>query len=253
MKTVQALRLATLGAVLASSSTAWALTTTLPTSALNANGTLTFSADAVNVLNTVNVNRTALGTTTAVGTTGSVFVLPVTSATTAISIWPPSITATSGTAMGSAIGFDRGPGNSLIFGNARLDLSAGKVYADVWQNGVKSYLNIFDFHVAQGLTLSLNGGLNLKEKLDHLTLTTDGVNAFTSALHVPNALKGFLASIDDFGSIDINISPTLRTPLGSVSGKAYNPPPVPEPATYVLTTLGLIAAAVCAARRRSPA
>lgn len=241
-------------ALLMGTGLSWAaLTTTLPTSLLNANGKLTFSADAVNVLDTVGISRTALGTATQLDQAGTIFNLPITSATTSLSIFPPSLTAVSGASMGSAIDLGRGAGNDLIFGNAQLDLSQGKLYADVWSNGVKSHLNIFNFQVAQGLTLSLKGGLSLKEELNHLTLTSDGVEAFASALHLPKAIKGFLADIQDFGSISINISPTLRMPLGSVSGKPYNPPPVPEPGTWLLMGLGLVAAAMTARRSRGAA
>jgi hypothetical protein len=226
-----------------------AFVTTLNTSALAANARLDFSADAVNALDTAGITRKALGTTTAVGTGGASFNLPVTTASVDIGLLPPSLTAVSGASIGAALDLNRGAGKDLILGNFTVDFKNKKVSGDAWSNGVKSALDIYTFNIAQGLTISTKGGLSLKAKVDHLTLTSAAVDTFASALKVPGVLKTTLAGLD-YGSISVDIGVALRSG-GAVSGKAYTPPPVPEPSTYALMGLGLLAAAKVARRKKA--
>jgi hypothetical protein len=253
---MQAIRYFKLGIASLLVAAAWpasaGLVTTLPTNLLNANARLDFSEDAVGALDLAGVTRTALGTATAIGTTGASFNLPVTSATTELSLFPLSLTSVAGTSNGAALELNRGAGKDLIIANAALDFKNKKLSADVYVNGVKTSLStVYTFDIAQGLSLSTKGGLTLHEVVNHLTLTSEAVDTFASALGLKGALKATLGSID-YGSITIDISPTLRLPLGSVSGKPYTPPPVPEPSTYALVGLGLLVAAKVA-RRKSAA
>lgn len=224
------------------------LVTTLNTSALQADARLDFSTDAVQAMSGVGISRTALGTTKEIGTGGVSFDMPVTSATTNLNLFPPSLTSVAGSSMGAAIGLNSGS-NSLILGNFTLDFKNKAVKADAWANGAKSSLNVYTFNIAQGLTLSTTGGLSLHEVVDHLTLTSQAADTFASALNIAPLLKPVLTMLN-YGSITIDIKPALRAG-GSVSGKAYTPPPVPEPSTYALMGLGLLAAAKLARRKKA--
>jgi hypothetical protein len=248
---MQATRIFKLGVASLLVAAAWpasaGIVTTLNTSALAANARLDFSADAVNALDTAGITRKALGTTTAIGTGGASFNLPITTATTDLSL--SGLTAVSGASIGAALDLNRGAGKDLILGNFKVDFKNKKVTGDAWSNGVKSALDIYTFNIAQGLTISTKGGLSLKAKVEHLTLTTAAVDTFATALKVPNVLKTTLAGLD-YGSISVDIGVALR-PGGAVSGKAYTPPPVPEPSTYALMGLGLLAAAKVARRKKA--
>ena len=247
MQVTHTVKLGAAALLVAAALPASALTTTLNTTWLAANARLDFSADAASALDTAGISRTALGTTTAIGTSGNSFNLPVTSATVDIGLFPPSLTSVAGSSMGAALELNRGTGKDLIIGNMAIDFKNKKVTADAWSNGVKSSLDVYTFNIAQGLTISLNGGLSLKEKLDHLTLTSSAVDTFAAALKLPNVTKSLLAGLD-YGTINIDIGVALRSG-GPVSGKAYTPPPVPEPSTYALMGLGLVAAAYVARRK----
>lgn len=222
------------------------LVTTISTTALEANARLDFTSDAVQAMNGVGISRTALGTTKAIGTGGVSFNMPVTSATTDLSLLPPSLTSVAGSSMGAALGLTSGS-NSLILGNFNLDFKNKVVKADAWANGVKSSLNVYTFNIAQGLSLNTTGGLSLHEVIDHLTLTSAAAATFASALNISPLLQPVLTMLN-YGSITIDIKPALRSG-GPVSGKAYTPPPVPEPGTYALVGLGLLAAAKVARRK----
>jgi hypothetical protein len=219
------------------------LVTVLPTSSLNANAILDFSEDAINLLDTAAITRTALGTTTEIGTGGGHFNLPITSATTELNISgsTSSIKAIAGSSMGAALDLNRGSGKDLIIGNFTLDFVHNRVIGDTWANGVYSRIDIYTFNYSEALKVSTSGGLKLTAKVDHLTLTDAAVESFASALKLPSVLKDLLATVD-YGSIAVDISPTLRIPH-DVSGKPYVPPPVPEPSTYLLMGVGLLAAA----------
>lgn len=222
-----------------------ALNLTLPTSALQANATLTFSSASVQALNGVGIKRSALGTSTALDSTGTAFNLPVTSASVAIGLFPPSLTATSGQSMGAALGLTLGS-NTVTLGNMTIDFAKKTVSSDAWVNGTnKTNIAIYTFNIAQGLSISMNGGLHLTESLNHLTLTQAGADTIANGLNLNPYVRPALTMLD-YGTININITPALRF---GVSGKAYTPPPVPEPSTYALIGLGLVAAGAVARRR----
>lgn len=220
---------------------------TLPTSALQANAVLAFSTDSVQAMNGVGITRTALGTTSQIGTGGTTFNLPVTSASVNIGLFPPSLTATSGQSQGAALGLSLGS-NSVTLANFAIDFNKKTITADSWVNGLnKSTLAVYTFNIAQGLTISMSGGLHLHESLNHLTLTTAGADKIANGLNINPYLRPALTMLD-YGTINIDIVPALRS---GVSGKPYTPPPVPEPSTYALVGLGLVVAAKVARRKKA--
>ncbi len=230
------------------------IVTTLPTSAIEANTTFTFSAKAVTAMKLLDLSASALGNTTAVGTSGWSYNLPVTQVTTALGLLPPSLTPVSGRADGAALkiaGLDGG----LVLANFALDFKRNVLSADFTsESGTIKGMDIYSFNVKEGLKLSTSGGLSMKMSMDQMFLTAGARAAFIDALYLPDFTDAVMAKLD-FGTMDVNISPMLRSP---VNDKLFKPTlamatAVPEAPSMVLMALGLFGIAVASRRRPAQA
>lgn len=138
-------------------------------------------------------------------------------------------------------------GGQLTVTDLNADLSTRTIYADIiGGNGVGTLSHLALWHIASitgGPALSGGGSLTT---LSGLSLSSEGLNAFTQSLGLLTLGKSALMGVTDFGTITTYIEPPLlsHTPL--------TPPwyvsPTPEPSTYALMGLGL--AGMVMARRR---
>jgi hypothetical protein len=226
---------------------AHALTTTIDTTLLEANSTLTFSQAALDALSLTDTTVMAGGYARSLGTNASgltAFNLPVTSLTADIGLLPPSLTPTAAKVTGSALTFlDGGNGKMVSFSNLAINFDNSTIYGDFTSStGTVSQLDLFTFKVTAPLSFSLNGGVSLTESMGDIYMTSDAVNAFKTGLGLPKAVTLVLPTVN-FGTIDAKIVPWVRsTPL-------VNVPAVPEPSTYAVFGIGLAMAGIAARRQ----
>lgn len=146
-------------------------------------------------------------------------------------------------------------GGQLTVTDLNADLSTQTIYADIiGANGVGTLSHLALWHVARitGSTkfYGAYGGLAVTT-FSGLSLTSEGLNAFTQSLGLLTLGKSVLMGVTDFGTLTayVNTEPPL------LSHPPLTPPwyvsPTPEPSTYALMGLGLIG--LVAARRRHAA
>ena len=217
-----------------------AIVTTLPTSALDANTTFSFSSTASGAMSLLGISAKALGTSTNVDGNAWSFNMPVTEVTISTSLLPLSISPVSGKATGAALGIN-GASGSLILANFALDFQRNVMTGDlITSAGTTKGVDLYNFHVADGLSLSTSGGLSLKMSMDQMYLTSTARASFVSALKLPSFTDAVMAQLD-FGQMMVEISPALR--LG-VSGKAFTGTvAVPEAPSLAMMVLGMLGVA----------
>jgi hypothetical protein len=215
-----------------------AIVTTLPTSLLDADATFSFSSTAVKAMTLLGVNAQALGNATNVAGNAWAFNMPVTEVTVAASLLPLSLTPESGKATGSALRI-AGPDGGLVLANFALDFNRNVLKADLTTSaGTTKAMDIYGFNVADKLNVSMNGGLSLNMSMNKMILTSGARASFLDALQLPDFADAVMAKLD-FGTMDINITPSLRM---GVSDKAYvaRASMVPEQTSMVYMVLGLL-------------
>lgn len=237
----------------ASMSARAAIVTTLPTSAIDANTTFTFSTKAVTALNLLDLSASALGNASSVGGNPWSYNLPVTEITTALSLLPPSLTPVAGRADGSGLRIG-GSDGALVLANFALDFKRNILSADFTSSaGTVKGLDVYSFRVADDLHLSTSGGLSMKMNMDQMYLTSGARAAFIDALALPEFVDGVMAKID-FGTMAVDISPMLRLPVNdrllkpSVASMALATQ-VPEAPSVATMMLGLLGVALISRRR----
>jgi hypothetical protein len=225
----------------------------LNTTALKANSTLQFSEEAAMATSLVGISFTALGNTVVgAGTTSNnifapSFILPVTEADVSIG-WNLKVSPNAGEAIGSALKVQRGS-SQLTLANFQIDFKKDQVFADVITNGVTTNMAIYSFTEKTDLQIGLKGlGLTMKQTLGDLHLTTQAQDTFASALNLADPLKAVLGGLN-FGSINIDISTSLRKPISDKPFTAAMM--VPEPSTYALMALGMVGIAAVARRKQA--
>lgn len=230
---------------------------TLPTTNIDANTVFSFSSASQTMMNRLGVDVVGMGNSKAVAGSTMAFSMPATEVTVDISLLPPSITPVSGKATGAALGFFNEDGGGFVLANFALDFKRGALIADFTSpTGTSKAIDVFNFQIAQGLQVSMNGGLSLNMDLDHMMLTSGAQNKFASALGLEPYAVAAMGMLD-FGTLAIDINPALRT---GVSDKAFSAdkvfassmatPPVPEAPKVVLMALGLLGMTAVSRRKQ---
>lgn len=246
----KSLSVAALGLTLGVSSfsaSASGLPITLPTGSIDANSTFAFSEDSTYLMESMGISVTGLGNATRVAGDALAFNMPVTEVSVNVGLLPPSLTPVAGEAMGSALGFQRKGADGFVLANFGLDFKRNVLQADfITAGGTTKSMDVFNFEVEQGLKISMNGGLSLNMALDSMFLTSTAQQRFASALKLPSyAVSGL--SLLDFGTLGVDIDPSLRFGL---STKAYTAGVVPEAPQIAMMLLGIAGLAMVSNRRR---
>jgi hypothetical protein len=220
---------------------------TIPTAALDAESTFTFSSGVTTLMNRLSIDVNALGNAKALGGSTLAFSMPVTEVTASVGLLPPSITPVSGKAMGSALGFLSESGGFAL-GNFSLDFNRNVLQADfISASGTSKAMDVFNFHVAEGLRISMNGGLSMNMKLDQMTMTGGASTLFANALGV-GEFATVLPQLD-FGTLSFDIAPSLRS---MVSTRPYAVvTAVPEAPGVTMLGLGMLGMAAVSRRKSS--
>lgn len=191
---------------------------------------LTFTPTAVQLSSLVNLVVTATpGSTTSYNTATATATQAITSAAFAAS---GDVTdfVSAGSGLTFAIGTD-----TVLFSNFDVDLAGGKVYADVdvSLNGASyDHQALFDIASSSQLT-SASTGLTYTKAITASGLTLDSAASTT-----------WLATLLSASGLNLNLSTVQFATLSATVTAA-----VPEPSTYALMGLGLVAVGVVARRR----
>lgn len=224
---------------------ALSLTTTLPTTNLDANAVFSFSQSAQDAMGLFNIGVSGLGNAKAQAGQAWAFDMPVTQVSLATSLLPFSITPVSGQASGSALGISGSKGG-LVLANFSLDFKRNVLMADLTTSlGTSKGFDVYSFNVADGLHVSTSGGLSMQMTLDQMMLTTGAQAKFGQALGLPSFAVSTLSYID-FGTLSIDISPALRF---GISDKAFTASMVPEGSPVWMMGLGLVGIAAVSRRK----
>lgn len=237
---------ALVGVSLASASlSAQAISMTLPTTNINADSTFAFSTDSYDMMSALGIGVSGLGNATKLAGAGWSFDMPVTEVSVDLGLFKLSPVA--GEAMGSALGFTRKNADGFVLANFGLDFKRNVLQADfTTTSGTTKAIDVFNFQVAQDLKISMDGGLSLNMSLDNMMLTSGAQSRFASALKLESFAVAAMGMMD-FGSIKVNIDPSLRF---DVSGKAFTASVVPEAPQVLMMMLGLVGLATVSHRRR---
>jgi len=220
--------------LLASVAGAQALTVTMPTSLIDAQAQFNFSDTASDVMANMGFSVSALGNTRSVG--GSIwnYMMPVTQVALDVSLFPWDLSPVSGQASGSGL-LIQGDNGALSLANFGLDFSRNVLTADLGTStGIIKNFDVYSFKVDQDLHLSTSGGLSMKMSLQNMILTSGAQAQFASALQLEPFAVVILPRLN-FGSLDINISPSLRF---NVSDKPLIAA-VPENSTLLMLVTGM--------------
>lgn len=216
----------------------------LPVSLVNGSSTLTVSSSANSTLGAAGVSFSA-----AAGSTSSQSGSSITQAATSIVSDATNSAITGISFLGSSWMLQNGSQTITInYTNASADLSSNTIYADVTDSlGSLSHLDLFQANAASGsnaLPAGLTGGqtASINTTLSGLYLTTDSATRFASAagLGTSAGMISYLKGID-FGTLSIS------------ANVSANVAAVPEPSTYAMVSLGLLAVGAVARRRNQAA
>lgn len=231
------------------STSASAITMTLPTTNLDANSVFSFKSDVQDLMSNMGMYVTGLGNSKQTSPTAWSFDMPVTEVALSMNLFPLGLSPVSGKASGSALGIYSEEGG-LQLANFSLDFKRNVLSADlITAAGTTKNFDVYNFNVEQGLHVSTSGGLSMQMSLSQMKLTTSAQAAFSQALQLPTFAVVVLGDLD-FGRLDINISPALRF---NVSDKLYTAnmastmpsvtsgmvPEIPSVGMFVLGLLGL--------------
>lgn len=220
-----------------------ALTVTLPTTNLDATAQFSFASGTQNLMTLMGLGVTALGNSKQSDPAVWSFDMPVTQVALDVGLF--SLNPVSGKASGSALGIYSEDGG-LELANFSLDFKRNVLSADlITTGGTTKNFDVYNFNVAQGLHVSMTGGLSMQMSLTQMKLTTGAQSAFADALALPDFVVAGLGKLD-FGHLDINISPAARF---NVSDKPYVASMVPELPTGAMLALGLMGLVVTARRK----
>lgn len=230
--------------LVALSTSAQAISVTLPTSKLDAEAVFSFSEDATSLFQMVGVSVSALGNTKAEDAQGWNFMMPVTEVTLNASLFPFKLSPVAGEASGSGLLIQKGS-NLLTLANFTLDFRRNVMLADIsTRNGSLAQMDLFNFSVKDGLHLSTSGGLSMAMSLENMTLTSGAQKQFISGLRL-SAIERLALPGLDVGSLAIDIAPGLRF---NVSDKPLVAA-VPEPSAWAMMAAGLLGVAAITRRR----
>lgn len=229
---------------------------------ISGTATLSFSADLLSALDTGKVSVAGYGYAdppivqqdtdgfyNAVSVTAPVSTLTYDNVSTALL----GIGTVGGVTLTAPVRKSVSSGGQLTVTDLNADLSTRTIYADIiGANGVGTLSHLALWHVAS-ITGSTNfygtyGGPAITT-FSGLSLTSEGLDAFTQSLGLLTLGQSALMGVTNFGTLTayVNTEPPL------LSHPPLTPPwyvsPTPEPSTYALMGLGLIGVAVAKRRR----
>lgn len=215
-------------------------------------GTLTFSQDLLDALNTASISAVnfAPATSNIVGTPGAYTTISASAPMSSMLLNTDTLAVTgvstkggmSLTAPGTVKSISTG--GSLTVTDISVDLTSKVVYATIiGGNGVGTLNNfaLWNYANLTGPTTYAGPG-NYTDDITGLSLTSTGFTVFSQALGLGSLGKAAMQGISDYGSIHsvLNTKLVLDTT-----------PSIPEPSTYALMGLGV--AGIALARRRKAA
>lgn len=204
---------------------------TLDTRGIDANGVLRLSTQARQSLQLTGISIQAGGDASDLG--GGAYNLPISSLSANVWLLPPIVTPVAGSVAGAVLNFSNAfTGKTLALRDLQIDFSTNSIAGSFVSGGQSTRLNIFNFDVTSPLTFNIWGGISLTESLGNLRMTSAAAASFVQGMGLPSSLSSVLTGID-FGTVQATIRPWFRTAV----------PSVPEPGTWGLMGMGLVALA----------